>query len=98
MLLAAAGLVNSLMYNWVSLIIPVALLVLVYVLYKYPPKRYRKGPKIKPSAKTAAKMAASQRRSSAASQGLPGGKRKSYPFQVIDGQKGKNDDDIPKFH
>jgi len=25
-------------------------------------------------------------------------KRKSYPFQVIEGQKGKNDDGQPKYH
>ncbi|WP_138493051.1 hypothetical protein [Paenibacillus pinistramenti] len=98
MVLAAAGLVNTLLSNWISFVIPAALIILVFVLYKYPPKRFRRGPKIKPSARTAAKMAASQRRPSSASRSAGDGKRKHYPFQVIDGQKGKNDGDVPKFH
>jgi hypothetical protein len=95
MVLAAAGLVDSLMRNWLSLLIPIVLIALVYILYKYPPGRVRKAPKIKPSAKTEAKMAEARRR---ASSSPTGNKRKNYPFQVIDGQKGKQDDDYPKFH
>jgi len=25
-------------------------------------------------------------------------KKKNYPFQVIEGKKGKNDDQMPKYH
>lgn len=98
MIFAAVGLVDSLLRNWITFLIPAALIVLVYVLYKYPPKRYGKGPKIKPSAKTASKMAAANRRSSSSFTPSSGGKRKHYPFQVIEGQKGKNDNDQPKYH
>lgn len=98
MVFAAFGLVDSLLRNWLTFLIPVALIVLVYVLYKYPPRRYRKGPKIKPSAKTAAKMAAENRRSANSFTSSSKGKRKAYPFQVIEGQKRKNDSDQPKYH
>ncbi|ANS74949.1 hypothetical protein AWM70_10340 [Paenibacillus yonginensis] len=98
MALVAVGVIRGLLSNWISLVIPLVLVALVYVLYKYPPKRFRRGPKIKPSARTAAKVAASQRRSAASSRSSSEGKRKHYPFQVIDGQKGKNDEDLPKYH
>lgn len=77
-----------------SVIIPVAVVGIVFLLYKFPPRKYRKQqqPKIKPSVRTMAKVAAKQRRSSSSE------KRKSYPFQVIEGHKGKNDDDLPKYH
>lgn len=75
-----------------SVIVPLAVVAIVFVLYKYPPRRYRRQhPKIKPSARTMAKVAA-ERRSTTTE------KRKAYPFQVIEGQKGKNDDDLPKYH
>lgn len=76
-----------------TLLIPLLLVGIVYLLYKFPPRKYRKpkGPKIKPSARTMAKIAAERRPAA-------GAKRKSYPFQVIEGQKGKNDDDLPKYH
>lgn len=97
MILAAFGLMTSIMTNWITLLIPAILIVLCVVLYKYPPKRYRKGPKVKPSARTAAKLAAQKRRSTGTTSSASG-KRKHYPFQVIEGQKGKNDNDQPKYH
>ncbi len=94
--LAAIGIVNSMLagglLNW---LIPVVLVGIVFLLYKFPPAKYRsKSPKVKPSAKTMAKVAktAPQRRSDSTP------KRKSYPFQVIEGHKGKNDDGQPKYH
>ncbi|AZK47047.1 SA1362 family protein [Paenibacillus lentus] len=94
--LAAFGVVNSLFgngqMNWSRLLIPVVLLAIVVWLYKFPPRKYRaRHPKVKPSARTMAKLAAEQRQSS-------GQKRKHYPFQVIEGNKGKNDEDMPKYH
>lgn len=64
----------------------------VFLLYKFPPKKYRKSTasKIKPSARTMAKVNSERRQSTPE-------KRKHYPFQVIEGQKGKNDD-TPKYH
>ncbi|CAM3292664.1 MULTISPECIES: DUF2207 domain-containing protein [Saccharibacillus] len=66
-------------------------------------------PKIKPSARTQEKMARMSSSGSAkAAPARPGKapalpaknpkKRKNYPFQVIEGRKGKDEDDIPKFH
>lgn len=95
--LAVLGIVRNL-FSPVFLI-PLAVVGVVFLLYKFPPTRYRttKRPKVKPSKRTAAKMAAKPngiRKSSSPT------KRKQYPFQVIDGQKGKNDssDDLPKYH
>ncbi len=78
-----------------DILVPFILVAIVFLLYKYPPRKYKNktAPKIKPSARTMAKVAAEQRRPAAG-----GGKRKSYPFQVIEGQKGKNDDELPKYH
>ncbi|MFC7681904.1 hypothetical protein [Paenibacillus sp. GCM10028914] len=80
--------------------IPLIIVGVVFLLYKFPPTRFSKNrhPKVKPSKRTAAKMAArtvTNRKNS-----NPSSKRKQYPFQVIDGQKGKNDppDDLPKYH
>lgn len=75
-----------------SIIVPLAVVAIVFLLYKYPPRRYRRQhPKIKPSARTMAKVAA-ERRSTATE------KRKAYPFQVIEGHKGKDNEDLPKYH
>lgn len=86
------GLFVSQSIAWGSIIVPVAVVGIVFLLYKFPPRKYRKQhPKIKPSARTMAKVAAERRPAA-------GEKRKHYPFQVIEGQKGKNDDDLPKYH
>lgn len=78
--------------NWISLTIPLLIIGIVFLLYKFPPRKYRRQqPKVKPSARTMAKLASERRQTT-------GNKRKHYPFQVIDGQKGKNDDDYPKYH
>lgn len=96
--LAAVGLLVLLLEpgSRMSILIPLIIVGVVYLLYKFPPRRLSKRPKVKPSKRTAAKMAAKSapvRKSSPA-------KRKQYPFQVIDGQKGKSDppDDVPKYH
>jgi hypothetical protein len=95
--LAALFIINYLfieggIFNWVAVIPPIIVIGAVVLLYLFPPKKYKraKTPKIKPSARTMAKVAREQRPSS-------GQKRKHYPFQVIEGQKGK-DDDTPKYH
>ncbi|MGM1045979.1 MAG: hypothetical protein ACQEXX_07530 [Bacillota bacterium] len=96
--LAALGIVLNLFTP--EFFIPLIVVGVVFILYKFPPSRFSKTqrPKIKPSKKTAAKMAARSNTSRKSSGPSP--KRKQYPFQVIDGQKGKNDpsDDTPKYH
>ncbi|MGG6309730.1 hypothetical protein [Paenibacillus macerans] len=94
--LVAFGIVDGLFIRhtiaWGGVIVPVAVVGIVFLLYKFPPRKYRKPqPKIKPSARTMAKVNAERRPAA-------GEKRKAYPFQVIEGQKGKNDDDLPKYH
>ncbi|MEC0124210.1 hypothetical protein [Paenibacillus pabuli] len=97
--LAAVGILTSLWSKGVSqLVIPLIVFGVVFLLYKYPPRRWARktsSPKIKPSARTMAKVNAqsSARKSSSSSK-----KRKDYPFQVIQGQKGKSDEDVPKYH
>ncbi|MFB5268389.1 hypothetical protein ACE41H_16625 [Paenibacillus enshidis] len=73
------------------LLIPLIVFGIVLLLYKFPPRRGTKTPKIKPSAKTMAKAAGGRKPTAAK-------KRKEYPFYVIEGQKGKNNDDVPKYH
>ncbi|MFK0523311.1 hypothetical protein ACINKY_13965 [Paenibacillus illinoisensis] len=98
--LAAFGIISTLGDRGIyGLIIPVVVLGAIFLLYKYPPRRWARKtkPKIKPSARTMAKVKAQSgagaRKSSGSSK-----KRKDYPFHVIQGNKGKSDDDIPKFH
>ncbi|WP_342551807.1 hypothetical protein [Paenibacillus sp. FSL R7-0652] len=99
--LAALGVIGLLgRASLSSILIPLIVFGVVFLLYKYPPARWsRKAntPRIKPSAKTMAKVNAQNNvtaRKSSSSK-----KRKDYPFQVIQGQKGKNsEEDIPKYH
>lgn len=81
------------------LIIPLVLLAIIYYVYKnnMGPGNYARSSngskvKIKPSQKTMSKVAGIRKTQPEA------GKRKSYPFQVIEGNKGKNDDQLPKYH
>lgn len=74
------------------LMIPIAIFGVVFLLYKFPPGgRRRKMPKVKPSARTMAKVASNRKTQQSK-------KRKEYPFYVIEGQKGKEDEDLPKYH
>ncbi|MEK3730890.1 MULTISPECIES: hypothetical protein [Paenibacillus] len=96
--LAALGIISMLFNpstrNYV--LIPVIVVGVVYLLYKFPP-RTKRHPKVKPSKRTAAKLAA---KNNGVRKSSPPSKRKQYPFQVIEGQKGKSDpsDDLPKYH
>lgn len=100
--LAALGLVTGILGNgfgWLlwALLPPMLLLALLVYGYKLTQKNHVRGPggsrtKVKPSQKTMAKVAGVRK-----AQPAPG-KRKTYPFQVIEGSKGKNDDQFPKYH
>jgi hypothetical protein len=98
-LLSAFGVITAVTEGkWMQLsglIIPLLLFVVVYYFMKT--RRFSFGDrgskiKVKPSQKTMAKVAGIRK-----SQASPG-RRKSYPFQVIEGSKGKNDDQLPKYH
>lgn len=99
--LAVWGLVTEFMVRGFAalsiFIIPLVLFALLYYAYKVAPGRVSGGSgrsrtKVKPSAKTMSKVAGIRK------SGASPGKRKSYPFQVIEGSKGKNDDQLPKYH
>lgn len=83
--------------NFSDYLIPVLVIGVVFLLYKYQPNRQSRQnkPKVKPSRKTMEKVANSARKSTS---GPAAKKHKNYPFQVIEGQKGKNDDQTPKYH
>ncbi|MWV45056.1 hypothetical protein GRF59_15640 [Paenibacillus sp. HJL G12] len=95
--LAVLGVIDDIFFfkagHLSKLLIPILVFVVILGLYKYSSSRYTKKPrvKVKPSARTMEKVAAAKRSQS-------GGKRKHYPFQVIEGSKGKNDDQQPKYH
>jgi len=100
-LLAVIGLVEGFRdRGWASLtslIFPLVLLAIVFYAYRLSAggNRSRSSQskiKVKPSQKTMAKVAGMRKTQGTA------GKRKSYPFQVIEGSKGKNDDQLPKYH
>ena len=98
--LAAVGVIALLSRGGISqIVIPLIVLGGVFLLYKYPPPRWRRKstPKVKPSARTMAKVNAQQSSTKKSTSGSSK-KRKGYPFQVIQGQKGKSDEEIPKFH
>jgi len=100
--LAVFGLVTGITgygFGWLfwSLLPPVLLVAILLFGYKLTQKKYVRGPdgartKVKPSQKTMAKVAGVRKTQTAP------GKRKTYPFQVIEGSKGKNDDQYPKYH
>ncbi|MBW4081827.1 hypothetical protein [Paenibacillus sp. S150] len=101
-LLAVLGLVTQFMLEGfralTSLIIPVLILGIVFYAYRSSRFSSVRGPgrsktKVKPSQKTMAKVASLRK-----TQTPSPGKRKSYPFQVIEGSKGKNDEQLPKYH
>ncbi|MRN53573.1 hypothetical protein [Paenibacillus monticola] len=82
-----------------NLLFPLLLLAVVFYAYKIAPARSARSTsssgsktQVKPSQKTMAKVAGKRK-----GQGTSG-KRKSYPFQVIEGSKGKNDENLPKYH
>ncbi|WP_150270722.1 hypothetical protein [Paenibacillus tepidiphilus] len=81
-------------------LLPVLLIVgIAFFAYRITSRSRVRGPggkkiKVKPSQKTMAKVASARKGPAATPP-----KRKSYPFQVIEGSKGKNDDDhLPKYH
>lgn len=96
--LAALGILFNLQSP--NIFIPLILVAVVFILYKFPPRWLTRKPAVKPSRKTMEKVKLSRKQNTARKSGVSSPKRKHYPFQVIDGQKGKHDsdDDVPKYH
>ncbi|OAB46413.1 hypothetical protein [Paenibacillus antarcticus] len=97
-ILAALGLLNDVVYGnfqlLKNLLLPVLVFVVIFLLFKYYQPRRFKQPKVNPSRKTMDKVTGIRKSSS----NTASTKKKNYPFQVIDGKKGKNDDQMPKYH
>ncbi|MEI0738383.1 hypothetical protein VQ056_19965 [Paenibacillus sp. JTLBN-2024] len=92
--LAVLGIVNIVFSGGSGLgniLVPLCVIGVVLLLYKFPPARYRKNRRSNLPPERWKKVAAAKRSQS-------NGKRKHYPFQVIEGSKGKNDDQQPKYH
>lgn len=93
--LGAYGIVDMLWRgSWgflMSLLIPVLVFAVIFLLYKYLPGQRKRTPKIKPSVRTMAKTVNARKQQTT-------GKRKAYPFHVIEGSKGKNEEEQPKYH
>lgn len=92
------GVLTAPFFTLSKLILPLVLLTIIYYAYKkMGPGKYARSSngskvKVKPSQKTMSKVAGIRKHQAAP------GKCKSYPFQVIEGSKGKNDDQLPKYH
>jgi hypothetical protein len=96
--LFAIGLYEQIQSGSRMLLIPVALVLLVFILYKFPPDRLfgRGRGRSSERAKYRQAAAASKRRQSVRQETST--KRKAAsPFRVIEGNK-KNDDEPPTYH
>lgn len=86
MSLLGIGVIYGVLTDMRSFLIPIIVFGLIYVLYKFPPDRWRSrsgsaSPQVRPGNRSQpAKRPKSQR----------------TPFRVIEG--GKEDDDLPKYH
>ncbi|GIO11829.1 hypothetical protein J19TS2_13840 [Cohnella xylanilytica] len=76
-----------------ELLIPVILIAVVFILYKFPPSRFRT------SSSDAARYRQAAAKSQSRRQARPADKapRKPAPFRVIEGSK-KRDDEPPTYH
>ncbi|AJY77277.1 hypothetical protein [Paenibacillus beijingensis] len=82
--LAAIGVFFQLLQHPSTMIIPVVVFGLIFILYKFPPASLRSRPKVKQPVKQAK------------TQQKPKPRSKTVPFRVIEG--GKDDDSMPKYH
>ncbi|KKD53688.1 hypothetical protein CPY53_04465 [Paenibacillus polymyxa] len=93
--LGAYGIVDMLWKgSWgflISLLIPIFIFAVIFLLYKYQPGQRKRTPKVKPSVRTMTKTASARKQQTTS-------KRKAYPFHVIEGSKGKNEEEQPKYH
>ncbi|OXM16758.1 hypothetical protein [Paenibacillus herberti] len=87
--LAVIGLFDMLLDRNYVMLLPLAVLAIIFALYKWNPGRRNAQPRIKPRGPAAGKPRSA---STAAKNRV----RKTSPFRVIDG--GKDDDSMPKYH
>ncbi|WP_019004533.1 hypothetical protein [Cohnella laeviribosi] len=96
LVLLVIGLMDSIL-NGIStgrLLIPLVLVAVVFLLYKFPPNRWRS--KSSEAARFREAAIKSQRRHPPRQTGKS--KRKSFPFKVIEGSKNRDDEPRPPYH
>lgn len=92
--LFAIGFVNEIIYGARTLLIPIILIAIVFLLYKFPPSRFRNGFKGRSNEaryRQAAKGQARNRREAEKA------KTRTATFRVIEGTKPR-DDEPPTYH
>ena len=84
--LVAIGLIVQTISSPIQLLIPIVVFGAIFLLYKFPPGRYRASrARPKPSGARRDPHSGSKTKT-----------RKNMPFRVIEG--GKDDDNLPKYH
>ncbi|RUS48048.1 hypothetical protein [Cohnella sp. AR92] len=96
--LIAIGIFNRIIHGASSLIIPVVLVAIVYLLYKFPPTSWRRrGSASSDRAKYRQAAVKSQRRTLAKEREDKNAKRRNAAFRVIEGNKNR-DEEPPRYH
>lgn len=92
--LGAIGLINMIAQrNYSAMLFPLALIALIWGLYKWYPRWAASNSGYKPRNTTASRTAAKPRPAATVAKTRT---RKASPFRVIEG--GKDDDGMPKYH
>lgn len=95
--LAVIGLANFFSSGAVgTLLIPLTLVAVVFLLYKFPPNRFRKPPRHRGSRPAGKNGIKEPYRLNARAN--PANKRRTSPFTVIEGRRKNKEDEPPKYH
>lgn len=93
--LIAIGIVSMIVNGGQALIVPVVVIAIVWILYKFPPNRWTGGGSNRSSYQRAAAQSKKRQQAKEASASKP--RRGPAPFRVIEGNKGR-DDEPPTYH
>lgn len=93
LVLVAIGLFDFLRQGgYQSLLIPLVIVAIVFVLYKFPPNTWRKSAYRPPAGRPPSKPGPRAIRANSKTD-----KKRTFPFTVIEGNKNK-DDEPPRYH
>ncbi|MEK0314282.1 hypothetical protein [Cohnella sp. 56] len=93
--LIVIGIASTIVNGGRTLIVPVVLIAIVWLLYKFPPNRWAKGGS--PGSSYSRAAAQSKKRQQAKEAASAKQRRSASPFRVIEGSKGR-DDEPPTYH
>jgi len=94
--LIAVGIVGQIIRGATTLLIPIILVAIVFLLYKFPPNRWGRSSSAEKSKYRQAAIK-SQRRNLAKEREDKNAKRRTANFRVIEGSK-KRDEEPPRYH